>query len=171
MRKIGTITENKNEKSFFYMYIFPVILVSLLIFGVLDIFVFNWFYDSEPDFKIYLNEIEVDELVACCFGTDEINPFENLSNNGGETNLSVYPDAVFCLPEENLEYFEVPCKTIKKDELDKEFLTWNAECIEIIIEGKIYNTKGEIYELSMSDKSKQKYCQKYKFGEYFIKIK
>lgn len=140
--------KNKKKKSFFYMYIFPAILISALFFGLLDIFVFNWIYEPEPHFKIYLNETEVDEMIICCIYSPPIN---NTGNLLGEKS--------YCMPEENLEYFEVPCEPLKKDDLTIEWLDWNAECV---------NNDCPLKKQNKFFACDENYCQKYKFGKYII---
>ena len=177
----------ENEKSFFYMYVFPVILVSLLIFGVLDIFVFNWVYDSEPHFKIIKDGIEVEEITACCFDIEDLKPFENLSrvnkNTRSTTMVNNY-SAILCFTEENLEYFEAPCESLKKEDLTIEWLDLNAECIDENYvayrdscenDGKDsfgYHLSADLLIICSQWKSflEESECSKYKFGKYIIEV-
>ena len=134
-------------------------LVMILVIAFYPIF-------NEPEFKIHLDETEVDEIIACCLGMETIHSLENLSENVGigSTRIKNNYSAIFCFPEENLEYFEVPCERIQKEEITKEWLDWNAECLEC------YDKKTNSMTLDGCSFEYDE-CFKYKFGKYIIEVK
>ena len=139
------------------MGIFIVAIVFVLLF-----IVFN--YNSEPHFKIYKEGIEVDELVACCLNTADLRPSDNLSkvdNNTGSTTTIQNYGSIICFSEENLEYFKVPCETIKKEDLTIEWLDFNSLCQDC--EG----TYDVVYRDYVTCDIK---CSRYKFGKYIIEV-
>ena len=104
-------------------------------------------------------QIEVDELIVCCLRGKSEKIYENISgliDKASFTNMESDYYNVWCLPKENLEYFEVPCEIIKKEDLTIEWLDWNAECTKI-------NKPCEDLECNNGGK-----CVEYKFGNYII---
>ena len=57
---------------------------------------------------------------------------------------------VFCFPEENLKYFEVPCEIIKKEDLTKEWMEDNCECVK-------YKEENEAKRVRWAKKCLKKY--------------
>ena len=132
----------KNKKEIFTM------IGICLLAGIMVITLFCVLpHFNKQDFKIYLNETEGDELIACCL---DINNDVNIENK------------TICMPEENLEYYEVPCEPIKKDDLTIEWLDGNGLCQDC--EG----TYDIVYDNYVTCDIK---CSKYKFGKYIIEIK
>ena len=156
------------------IFVLIILLISILVLGI--------FLVQKPHFKISLNENEVNEMVVCCLNKETINQFEEPINNfneSGSTIIIQIPNYRYCLPtEENSKYFEVPCESLKKEDLTIEWLEWNAECVELRC--------NEEYPIEQIDYSKEdkfccfhkdtigkgicgvSLCSKYKFGEYAI---
>jgi len=106
--------------------------IGIFAFIIMITFI-GFLYTNQPNFKIYLNETEVDELVACCFEINALRPIEDLSkrnNNTASTTTINDCNATFCFTEENSEYFDAPCETIKKEDLNIEWLDSNTEKLE-----------------------------------------
>ncbi len=101
-------------------------------------------------------QIEVNEMIVCC---------SNISNGYNNESTSI------CLPEENLEFFDIPCEPLKKEDLTTEWLDENSECIEwcdyeLYRKPLCYNSIEE--SLHDWEKIDNLICQKYKFGNYTI---
>ncbi len=109
-----------NEKTVLWVVF---ILLAILTIGSL-------FVMRESHFKIFSGEVcrdvpsntsgqfyricelkEIDEMIVCCV---------NVSNgyNDGST--------LFCLPEENTEFFEITCESLSKEDLTTEWLELNT---------------------------------------------
>ena len=134
--------------------------IGIFAFIIMITFI-GFLYTNQPNFKIYLNETEVNELIACCFELDELKTIDNLSranNNTGSTTTIIDYNTIFCFTEENSEYFDAPCKPIKKEDLNIEWLDSYTECVRINnpCEDLKCNEGGE--------------CGYYKFGKYMIEI-
>lgn len=157
-----------------------VLITSLILFFIFIVL------QQEQEFKIYLDEVEVDEVVACCWSIGNVNSFENSSDNVsvGRTVIGYDYSETYCFPEENLQYLEVPCDIIKKEELTIKWLDKNCEdlecnyynlgCMKFGIRAKVSITKEQYYDpeargFICTDKIKK--CSKYKFGEYLIEVK
>lgn len=111
-------------------------------------------------------QVEVDELVVCCLDMETINSFENLSNHADIGSTIIKNDYFenYCFPKENLEYYEVPCGIMKKEDLTIEWLDLNAKCLEC------YDKKTNSMTLDGCSFEYDE-CFKYKFGEYYIELK
>ena len=132
----------KKEKSPFL--ITGIVIIFFIVIAILLIGLNNWV--NKPHFEIYSNGIEVDEITACCFDTP---PIDNVENKK------------YCLPEENLEYFEIPCEPLKKEDLTKDWLDAHTKI-----------QKGECIDWEKKMKDGILVCKeeikKYKFGNYTI---
>lgn len=136
------------------------ILVLGYIFYSLNLEIFN-----QEEYIITLGEIEVNNITACCLDMSSINYFENNSyynEVGGMTNLKSLDNmGDICITEENLIYYDLACREIKKEDIDREWLNLNAECLEC------YNKEENwiSYEMPICEYK----CNEYKFGDYIIK--
>lgn len=126
-------------------------------------------------------QVEVDEITACCLelGESDSSDEVNLSANVGTMrDKNDYYNAIFCFPEDNLEYFEAPCEPLKKEDLKIEWLDWNSECVEgsymfkevLLNEGQlpIMNKWCREGLNSACEFLRQIECSKYKFGNFTI---
>jgi len=138
--------------------------------GKKQVFTFNDF-NSNRIFVEYevCEQVEVDEMIVCCL-EDKINLEPNKFNDSGNTIIGQELNYSICMPEENMKYFEVPCESLKKEDLTIEWLDLNAECTEV------YSKTSKDYLIcsydgtscdSMID-NRFYFCSKYKFGEYTI---
>ena len=135
-----------------------VLAMSMLILGLVLV---RSIFD-EPHFRIYLNETEVDEINICCLNT-KLWTVETLSLLG-TLNDTLPPSSwvnMFCMPEENLEFFNVSCEPLKKEDLTIGWLDVNCLCQDC--EG----TWDMVYDDYVTCDIK---CSKYKFGNYTIEV-
>ena len=155
---IGELLKNKMEKKQIIIGICIGVILVLIIFGVI------WFYLNplQVKFTITKEGVEVNSLIACCMEIKDTDYFENRSYyyNVSQTSTVNYMDKkTICVPEEqNILGFD--CNIIEKNDLEIEWLDENCECVE--------NIK---YTRNSAENSINVPCSKYKFGDYFVKIK